>query len=92
VTYEGMLPARDHADAVATLVEHGVRAGLIETFLKTGRGDDPAGRDAEIAAAREWHRRLMADPEKQKKLLAGDPETLRELSAYGVYAEKPHEL
>jgi hypothetical protein len=92
ITMGDQIPRRDLATAVGDIIERGVRPELVKTYLETGRGDDPAGRKAEIAAAREWHRRLMADPEKQKKLLAGDPETLRELSAYGVYAEKPHEL
>jgi hypothetical protein len=92
VTMGDQIPRCDLASAVGDIIDRGVRPGLVKTYLETGRGDDPAGRDAEIAAAREWHRRLMADPEKQKKLLAGDPVTLRELSAYGVYAEKPHEL
>ncbi len=92
VTFEGMLPARDHAAAVGDLVEAGVRPALIETFLKSGHGDDPAGRSVEIAAAREWRRRLDSDPEMQRRLLAKDPQIMREFACYGIYAERPDEL
>jgi hypothetical protein len=92
VTYEGMLPARDHAAAVADLLDAGVRPGLIETFLKTGHGDDPAGRDSEIAAARAWRRRLDSDPEMQRRFLAKDPEIMKQFAAYAMYSERPHEV
>ena len=35
--------------------------------------------------AAEWERRLMADPEVQKKFLAGDPELLKQFRYFGMY-------
>jgi hypothetical protein len=88
-TYGQMVPRAALDTAVGILVESGVRPELIETFFKTGHGDDAAGREEEIRAAEEWERRLLADPEKQKKLLAKDPETLREFACYGIYRRDP---
>jgi hypothetical protein len=91
VTYGSQIPARDQADAVSTMLQHGARPSLVETFLKTGRGDDPAGRESEIAAAAEWERRLMADPELQKKFLAKDPQVMEWFESFGIYKAWPHE-
>jgi hypothetical protein len=91
VTYGSQIPARDLADAVSTLVEHGVRPDLVETFLNTGHGDDPQGREVEIAAAREWQRRLLADPELQRRFLARDPVLMRQFACFAVYSAGPHE-
>jgi hypothetical protein len=33
----------------------------------------------------------MSDPEMQKKLMAGDPELLKQFTAYGILAAAPHE-
>jgi hypothetical protein len=86
------IPRRDLATAMVGLMERGVRAELVDSFLKSGRSDLPAkDRATEIAAADEWYRQLMADPSKQQRLMAGDPELLRQLTAYGVYAAAPHE-
>jgi hypothetical protein len=92
ITVGDQIPRRDLATAVGDIIERGVRPELVKTYLETGRGDDPAGRDAEIAAAREWHRRLMADTELQRRLIAGDAELVKQLAAYGVYAQKPDEV
>jgi hypothetical protein len=89
VTYGQQVSRRDLTDAVATLVEHGNRPTLIESFLATGRSDGGEPRETEIAAAREWQRRLLNDPELQKKFLAKDPEVMRQFDAYGVYAPDP---
>jgi osmotically-inducible protein OsmY len=89
VTYEGMLPARDHAAAVADLLDAGARPALVETFMKTGHGDSPYGRDEEIAAARAWRRRLDNDPEMQRRFLAKDPEIMEKFANYGMYAPDP---
>lgn len=70
MTFGQMIPRAALDSAVSTLVQSGARMDLIETFFKTGRGDDPAGVEREHAAAEEWERRLLADPEKQKKFLA----------------------
>jgi len=88
-TIGDQIPRRDHADAVASLVEAGVRPGMVETFLRTGHGDDPGGRSAEEAAAAEWERRLLADPEKRAKFLAKDPTVMREFAYFGMYRADP---
>jgi len=88
-TVGDQIPQRDHADAVATLVEAGVRPNMVERFLKTGHGDDPGGRSAEEAAAAEWERRLLADPEKRAKFLAKDPTVMREFAYFGMYRADP---
>jgi len=62
---------------------------LVKNFLLHGRGDDPKGVEEEQRAAAEWQRRLMNDPELQKKLFAKDPKTMREFDAFGVYARDP---
>jgi hypothetical protein len=89
VTYGSQIPQRDLADAVSTLVEHGVRPDLVETFLNTGHGDDPQGREREVAAAAEWQRRLLADPELQRRFLARDPVLMREFDCFAVYSADP---
>jgi len=88
-TVGDQIPQRDHADAVATLVEAGVRPNMVERFLKTGHGDDPGGRSAEEAAAAEWERRLLTDPEKRAKFLAKDPTVMREFAYYAMYRRDP---
>src|SRR5262249_48340970 len=85
VTYGSQIPAEDHAAAVKSLLDNGVRPEMVETFLRTGHGDDPGGTEVEHAMAAEWERRLMADPEVQKKFLAGDPELLKQFRYFGMY-------
>src|SRR5262249_40530125 len=85
VSFGDQIPRKDHAAAVATLVEHGVRPEMVETFLRTGHGDDAGGVEAEWAGAAEWERRLMNDPEKQKKFLARDPEVMKQFDYFGMY-------
>jgi hypothetical protein len=89
VTYGQQVSRADLTSAVAELVSHGTRPALIESFLATGRADVAEPREHEIACAREWQRRLMADPEVQKKFLAKDPEVMKQFDAYAVYAPDP---
>jgi hypothetical protein len=89
-TFEGQLPQGDLAAAIEPLVEHGMKPEMIENFLQSGRSGGPDTRQVEIAAANEWLRRLMADPELQKKFLAGtDPELRRQFDAFAIYAPDP---
>jgi hypothetical protein len=90
-TVGDQVPQRDLAGAVGDILEHGVRPELIENFLKTGRSGGPDNRETEIAVAREWERRLLSDPELQRRFLAKDPELMKQFDAYGVYAAAPHE-
>jgi hypothetical protein len=89
ITYGTQIPRRDLADAVGTLVEHGVRKTFVESFLATGKSDGGEPREYEIAMAREWQRRLMADPELQRKFLAKDPQIMREFDYFAGYAPDP---
>jgi len=90
VSFGQQIPAPDFEDAVDTLLEQGVRPTLVGSFLMHGHGDNPnESREFEQERAEEWLRNLMSDPEKQRKLLARDPETLRQFAAYGMYAADP---
>jgi hypothetical protein len=91
VTYGSQIPARDLADAAGELVAHGTRPTFVENVLATGRSGGPDDRATEIALAREWERRLLADPELQRKFFAKDPEIMEQFSYYAGYAPAPHE-
>jgi hypothetical protein len=91
VTHGDQIPRRELASAMIGLVERGVQPELVERYLATGNSTGKEDRAAEIWAADEWHRQLMADPEKQRRLMAGDPEILKQLTAYGILAAAPHE-
>jgi len=88
-TFGDQIPRRDHADAIATSIERGVRAATLEAFHRTGHGDDPGGAEVEQAAAKEWERKLMADPELQRKFLARDSEVMKQFEYYGIYRRDP---
>ena len=93
VTTGDQIPLQDFNRAVADLSLAGVRDEAIASFLKTGQVAGPAGetREDQIAAADRWNDRLMRDPEMQKKLLAGDPQTVREFNYFSMYAASVHE-
>jgi hypothetical protein len=91
-TVNGQLPMRELISAVEPLLDRGVRPELLKSFLQHGRGDHPQEtREVEIAAAKVWRQKLESDPVMQAKLLASDPEILRQLACYGGYAAAPHE-
>src|SRR5262249_10576346 len=90
-THGDQVPMRDLVGAVGDLLQTGVRPELLQNFLKTGRSGGPDTRAEEIAAAREWKRRLDASPEMQAKLLANDPEIIKQFTAYAIYAPAVHE-
>jgi hypothetical protein len=90
-TVGDQIPRRDLAGAMINLVERGVQPELVERYLATGNSSDKEDRANEIWAANEWHRQLLADPTKQARLMAGDPELLKQLTAYGILAAAPHE-
>jgi hypothetical protein len=91
-TVNGQLPMREMIAAVEPLVEHGVRTEMLKNFLAKGVSGGPDDRATEIAAAREWERRLLADPELQKRFLSGtDPELRRQFDCFGIYGPWPHE-
>jgi hypothetical protein len=81
VTSEGQLSTADFNAAVADLLDRGVRPELVATFLATGRSDAERGHEI----AQRWFKRLETDTEMQKKLLAGDSELNRELTAASIY-------
>lgn len=88
-TFGDQIPRRDHADAIATSLGRGVRPSAVETFHRTGHCDNSDGVEAGYAAAAEWQRRLMADPELQRKFLAKDPTVMREFEYYGMLRRDP---
>jgi hypothetical protein len=81
------IPARDLTNGVQDILSRGARTEVLEHYLKTGAGGGEP-REHEIALAAEWHRRLMADGEMQKKFLAGDPAIMAQFQHYAVYAKK----
>jgi hypothetical protein len=90
MTINGQLPMNEMISAIEPLVDHGLKPEMIKTFLQSGRSGGPDTRETEIAAAREWQRRLLADPELQKRFLSGaDPELRRQFDAYAIYAADP---
>jgi hypothetical protein len=91
-TVNGQLPMKEFVAAVEPLLERGVRPGLLKSFLEHGRGDAQESREVEIEAAKMWKQKLENDPEMQAKLLARDPEILRQLACYGMYCAAPHEM
>jgi hypothetical protein len=89
-TVDPQVPAGDFVGAVAALIEQGARPTLVKSFFEKGRGDHPGEtREFEEWCAGEWERRLLADPELQRKFLARDPELMGQFAAYGVYARDP---
>jgi hypothetical protein len=88
-TVADQVPRKDLANAMVDLVERGVRPELLNTYLETGHSDlDQKDRPAEIAAAEKWEKDLMRNPEKQRKLLDGDPQILKELAAFAIYKKR----
>jgi hypothetical protein len=81
VTVGDEITRRDMESAVGDILATGVRAELVETFLKTGRSGGPNDRATEIAAANEWYRQLMASPERQQLLLNRDPQLMKDAAA-----------
>jgi hypothetical protein len=83
VSYGQQVPIDDFEDAVETLLEHGVRPTLVESFLQHGHGDNTKeDRPFEQDRAEEWLRKLT-------KLLAKDPEIMRQFACYGMHAADP---
>jgi hypothetical protein len=89
VTTGSQIPRRELASAMVDLVESGLRPGLVQTFVETGHSDlNPKDRALEIELAEKWHKKLLSDPEMQKKLLAGDEEMKSQLLAYSIYSRR----
>jgi hypothetical protein len=65
---------------------------MISHFIKHGTSGGPDTRAEEIRAARLWEKKLMADPEMQRRLLSGtDAELNKQFALYAVYAPAVHE-
>jgi len=88
-TIGDQIPRRDHAGAIASLVEAGVGPNTVETFLRSGHGDAPDGPAAEQKAAKEWEQKLFSDPEMREKFLKKDPEVMRQFAVYGIFRADP---
>jgi hypothetical protein len=91
LTWGSQVPSRDLTTAVQDSLERGVRESMIRAFYEHGHGDDPAGRAAEIAAADAWERKLMDDPEMQRRLFAKDPEIMRQFDYFAMFKQRQGE-
>jgi hypothetical protein len=94
VTTDPQIPMRDFASGYGDILARGVRPETIKAFEATGYADDPVGEGQEFQAAMaaEWERRLLADPELQRRFLAKDPELMRQFEYYGIYAQDPRKI
>jgi hypothetical protein len=92
-SYGSQIPMRDLASGYGDVLARGVRPQTVKHFEETGYADDPVGegRESQAQKAAEWNRKLMSDPEMQKKFLAVpmDPEIKRQFDYYGIYAPDP---
>jgi hypothetical protein len=89
-TFGSQIPIADFADGVAGVLERGARPAALEHFLKTGAGGGE-DRAHEIALASEWERRLMSDPDLQRRFLSGDPIVMAQFQAFSIYSRKHDE-